>query len=124
VIRGAIGGHQDTAAGAALSIIVAPLTRGRNPTILDRVNTLITPGDTVDVIVTDQGIAVNPSRPEIIDRMKKAHITVSTIEELKERAEKIVGCPEPLPFLEKIVGIVTYRDGSIIDVIRQIGDEK
>ncbi|MHC1771154.1 MAG: citrate lyase subunit alpha [Flexilinea sp.] len=124
VIRGAIGGHQDTAAGAALSIIVAPLTRGRNPTILDRVNTLITPGDTVDVIVTDQGIAVNPSRPEIIDRMKKAHITVNTIEELKERAEKIVGRPEPLPFLEKIVGIVTYRDGSIIDVIRQIGNEK
>lgn len=120
IIRGAIGGHQDTAAGAALSIIVAPLTRGRNPTVLDQVNTLITPGSTVDVVVTDQGIAVNPLRPEISERLKKAHIPLSNIQELKDRAEKIVGRPDPLPFTDRTVGVVTYRDGSIIDTIRQI----
>lgn len=120
IIRGAIGGHQDTAAGAAFSIVVAPLTRGRNSSILDHVTTLTTPGDTVDVVVTDQGIAVNPLRPEIKERMKKAHIPLSTIEELKEKADKIVGIAEPLPFDDQVVGIVTYRDGSILDVIRKI----
>jgi citrate lyase subunit alpha/citrate CoA-transferase len=124
VIRGAIGGHPDCAAGAALSILVAPLIRGRMPTILDRVNTICTPGRTVDVLVTDQGIAVNPNRPEIEARLKAAHMKVTPIEALQTRAEKVVGKPEPLPFLEKAVGIVTYRDGSVIDVIRQIGERK
>lgn len=123
IIRGAIGGHPDCAAGAALSILVAPLIRGRIPTILDRVNTICTPGSTVDVLVTDQGIAVNPARPEIAARLKAAHLKVATIEELKARAEKVVGKPEPLPFGEKIVGIVTYRDGSVIDVIREIKND-
>ena len=31
IIRGAIGGHPDTAIGASVSIIVVPLTRGRIP---------------------------------------------------------------------------------------------
>ncbi|HBG16162.1 MAG TPA: citrate lyase subunit alpha, partial [Firmicutes bacterium] len=62
VIRGASGGHCDTAAGASMAIIVAPLIRGRMPTILERVHTVVTPGHTVDVLVTDQGIAVNPLR--------------------------------------------------------------
>ncbi|MDD3919566.1 MAG: citrate lyase subunit alpha, partial [Eubacteriales bacterium] len=120
VIRGAIGGHPDTAAGAALSIVVCPLLRGRMPSVLEHVNTVVTPGHTVDVIVTDQGIAVNPRRPEIRERLIAAHLDVTTIEELRERAERVVGKPAPLPFGEKIVGIVTYRDGSVIDVIREI----
>lgn len=123
VIRGAIGGHQDTAAGAALSIVVAPLLRGRMPSVLERVNTVVTPGATVDVIVTDQGIAVNPRRPEIEARLCAAHLDVTSIGELKARAENVAGTPEPLPFGEKIVGVVTYRDGTVIDVIRQIMDD-
>lgn len=122
VIRGAIGGHPDTAAGAALSIIVVPLLRGRIPCVVDKVNTVVTPGDSVDVIVTDQGIAVNPRRPEIAERLKAANLNVTTIEELKEKAEKIVGKPQELPWGDKIVGIVTSRDGALLDVIRNIAD--
>ena len=51
VIRGAIGGHPDTAEGASLSVVVAPLTRGRIPTIVKHVNTVVTPGDAVDPIL-------------------------------------------------------------------------
>ena len=40
VLRGASGGHSDTAAGAKLSMIVCPLVRGRIPTIVDNVITL------------------------------------------------------------------------------------
>lgn len=34
IIRGASGGHSDTAAHARLAIIVAPLVRGRIPTVV------------------------------------------------------------------------------------------
>lgn len=120
VIRGASGGHCDSAAGAKMSVIVAPLIRGRIPTIIDRVNTIITPGSSVDVIVTDRGIAVNPARGDLIDRFKEAGLPTATIEELKEKAEKITGKPEPIKFTDKIAGIVEYRDGTIIDIIKQI----
>lgn len=118
-IRGASGGHSDTAAGADLSIIVAPLVRGRIPTILDRVTSVVTPGETVGVLVTDQGIAVNPARPDIFDRLKAAKLPVCDIRELKARAELDTGKPAPLGFDGKIVGLVEYRDGTIIDVIRK-----
>jgi citrate lyase subunit alpha/citrate CoA-transferase len=120
VIRGASGGHCDTAAGAKLAMIVAPLIRGRIPTIVDKVNTVITPGETIDVVVTDRGIAVNPLRQDLLERFTNAKLPVFTIEELKEKAEKITGKPKPIEYEDKIVGIVEYRDGSIIDVIRQV----
>lgn len=123
VIRGASGGHSDTAAGAAMAIIVAPLIRGRMPTILDRVNTVVTPGYTVDVLVTDQGLAVNPRRQDLYDNLKAAKLPVLSIEELKAKAERIVGKPEPIKVEDKIVGLVKYRDGSVIDVIYQVKKE-
>lgn len=120
VIRGAIGGHPDTAAGAALSIIVAPLMRGRIPSIVRRVNTVVTPGSTVDVVVTDQGVAVHPRREELKARLISAGLPIYTIEQLRERAERIVGVPEPIHYTDKIAGVVMYRDNTIIDTIRQV----
>ena len=123
VIRGAIGGHPDTAAGASLSVVVAPLTRGRIPTVIDRVNTIVTPGAVVDVVVTDQGIAVNPRRPEVAERLRKAGMKVYTIQQLKDRAEALAGRPDPIRYRDRVVGVVMYRDNTVIDVIRQIDDD-
>lgn len=120
VIRGAIGGHCDTSAGSSVSIIVAPLIRGRIPTVVKHVNTVVTPGKTVDVLVTDQGVAVNPHRINLTKRLKEAGIPLYTIQELQQKAERIVGKPDPISYTDKIVGVVTYRDGSVIDLIRQI----
>lgn len=122
IIRGAIGGHPDTAAGAALTVVTCPLLRGRMPCVLERVGTLVTPGSTVDVLVTDQGVAVNPRRPEVKERLEKAGIPTVDIQALKEEAEKLTGKPDPIEFTDRIVGIVTYRDGSVIDVIRQVAE--
>ena len=122
VIRGAIGGHPDTAAGAALTVIVCPLLRGRMPCVLDRVGTVVTPGSTVDVLVTDQGVAVNPRRPDVREKLESANIPVMDITELKVAAEALTGKPDPVPFTDRIVGLVTYRDGSVIDVIRQVAE--
>lgn len=124
IIRGAIGGHPDTAADSALSIIVCPLLRGRIPCVVNEVTTLITPGSTVDVVVTEYGIAVNPRRPEIAERIKKAGLKVVDIHELRDLALKAVGTPEPLPFGDKVVGVVMNREGSVQDVIMNIVDNK
>jgi len=122
VIRGAIGGHQDTAADAALSIVVCPLLRGRIPCVVDKVTTLITPGCSVDVVVTEFGVSVNPRRPEIAERLKAAGLHLVDLHDLAERARKIVGESDPLPFGDKVVGIVMNRDGSVLDVIRNVKD--
>ena len=120
IIRGAIGGHPDTAADSALSVIVCPLLRGRIPCIVDEVTTLVTPGNTVDVVVTEYGIAVNPARPEVAERLRQAGLKLVTLEQLRDRALSIIGTPAPLPFGDKVVGIVMNRDGSVMDVIRNI----
>mgnify|MGYP003369138269 CR=1 FL=1 len=120
VIRGASGGHSDTAAGAKLSMIVCPLVRGRIPTIVDNVITTITPGESIDVVVTDRGIAINPKRRDLIENLSKTDIPIFTIEELKEKAYKLTGVPNKVEFDDKIVAVVEYRDGSIIDVIKKV----
>lgn len=120
VLRGASGGHSDTAAGADLTIITAPLVRGRIPCVVEKVLTRVTPGASVDVLVTDHGIAVNPARQDLIDTLRNAGIPLMTIEELQQRAELLTGKPEPIEFTDRVVAVVRYRDGSVIDVIHQV----
>ncbi|MGN8817979.1 citrate lyase subunit alpha [Oribacterium sp. HCP28S3_H8] len=120
VLRGAPGGHPDTAAGSKCSIIVAPLIRSRIPTVVDRVVTVVTPGEDVDVLVTDYGIAVNPRRPDLCECLKAAGLPLVRIEDLRDMAYSIVGVPEPVEFLEPVVGIIEARDGSIMDVVREV----
>ena len=120
IIRGAIGGHQDTAADSALSIIVCPLLRGRIPCVVPHVTTLITPGKSVDVVVTEYGIAVNPARPEVASALKAAGLPVVDIADLAKKAQSIIGTPDPLPFGDKVVGVVMNRDGSVLDKIYNI----
>jgi len=84
------------------------------------VTTLLTPGESVDVLVTDQGIAVNPARPEIERRLRDARLPVFTIQELYDKAVALTGEPEPIKFTDRIVGVIRYRDGSVIDVVRQV----
>lgn len=120
VLRGAPGGHPDTAAGSKCCIIVTPLVRGRMATICEQVVTVTTPGETVDVVVTDYGIAVNPARPDLLEALQKTDLPLRTIEELKEEAYRIVGRPDPLPFEDRVVAVLEARDGTILDVVRQI----
>lgn len=120
VMRGASGGHCDAAAGAKLTLVVSPLIRGRIPTVVDHVATVITPGASVDMLVTERGIAINPARPDLIDKLKDLGIPQFTIEELRDMAYGLTGKPDPIPYTDKIVGLIEYRDGTIIDVVRQV----
>ncbi|MEG2289229.1 MAG: citrate lyase subunit alpha [Clostridium sp.] len=118
-IMGGSGGHADTAAGSKLTIIVTKLTKARLPIIKDKLTTITTPGETIDVIVTERGIAVNPKRTDLIEELKAANLNVVTIEELKEIAEKITGTPRAIELSDEIVAVVEYRDGTVIDVVKK-----
>ena len=120
VLRGAPGGHPDTAAGSKCCIIVTPLTRGRMATVCEHVVTVTTPGDCVDVLVTDYGIAVNPLRADLIDCLNRAGIPHVSIESLKEKAYSLVGRPDDLEWEDQVVAILEARDGTILDVVRKI----
>lgn len=116
------GGHCDTAAGAKLSIITAPLLRGRLPIVRDRVMTVSTPGHTVDVIVTERGIAVNDRRPELKQELMRRRLPVKDINELHREACRITGVPRPVELTDEVIALIEYRDGSIIDAVRRIAD--
>lgn len=120
VIRGASGGHCDTAFAAKMSLVISPLVRGRIPTFVDQVNTVITPGTSIDIIVTEIGIAINPNRQDLIEHFKDLKVPQYTVEELKEKAYAIVGQPDPIEYGDKVVALIEYRDGSLIDVVRNV----
>ncbi len=114
-----IGGHQDVAAGAGITMILMPTMRGRIPTIRKEVTTVTTPGETVDVLVTERGIAVNPRREDLIEDLK-GKVPLVDIEELYKRVTRFCKEPKPPKLGDEIVAIIEYRDGTVIDVVRNV----
>ncbi len=119
-IMGGSGGHSDTAAGAKLSMIIAPMFRARLPIVTDRVTCVSTPGKDIDVLVTQGGIAVNPTKVELRDRLIAAGLPVVDIHELKEKAERITGKPRKLPKGDRVVAEVISRYGDLQDQIYNV----
>lgn len=120
VLMGGSGGHQDTAAGAKMSIIVSKLFSSRLPVIKNRVDVIATPGTTIDVLVTERGIAVNPLRQDLIEKFKENGLNVITIQELKAIADNFMGEPKEIKKKDRIIGYSEYRDGSILDEIHEV----
>ena len=103
-----------------MGLLVVTVIRPLLPTFVDSVNTVVTPGTSVDVVVTEIGIAVNPNRPDLVEHFKSLKVPQYTIQELKEKAYSIVGNPEPIQYGDKVVAVIEYRDGSVIDVVRNV----
>ena len=122
-MMGGIGGGPDVADGADISIVTLPIVRGRIPSVVDSVFTCCTPGTSVAVVVTEAGIALNPKHRNyqmIKEDLDAAGIKTVTIESLRDLAYSMTGVPKPIETTDKITCIVEYRDGTVIDVIRQI----
>ena len=119
-IMGGSGGHSDTAAGAKLSMIIAPMFRARLPIVTDRVTCISTPGKDIDVLVTQGGIAVNPAKAELRDRLVAAGLPVVDIHQLKEKTERITGKPQKLPKGDRVVAEVISRYGDLQDEIYNV----
>jgi citrate lyase subunit alpha/citrate CoA-transferase len=118
VIMGGSGGHADAAAGAKLAIVTTRLSAGGYAKVVDRVGTITTPGETTDVVVTEAGVAVNPRRGELRDRLADAGIEVVSIERLRELARDTAARPDRAIPGQRIVAVVQYRDGTVIDAVR------
>ncbi len=115
-----IGGWQD-ALFAGCSILTIPTFRDRIPMIRDRVTTLCAPGEMVDVIVTERGIAINPRRADLIDAVKDSGLPIRELAELKHAAERICGgAPEPPVLANSLVGVVQWVDGTLLDAIHRV----
>lgn len=122
-MMGGLGGGPDVAEGADISIVALPIVRGRTPSVVKKVFTICTPGETIAAVVTEAGIALNPRHKyhEMLQKdLKKAGLKIVSIESLYQLAESYTGKPKPIECTDKIVCIVEYRDGTVIDVIRQI----
>lgn len=122
-MMGGLGGGPDVAAGADISIVTLPIVRGRTPSVVDRVFTCCTPGETVACVVTQAGIALNPRHrnyAELREDLERAGIKTVEIEELRQLAEEITGKPEPIKTTQRIVAVVEYRDGTVVDVVREV----
>ncbi len=114
-----IGGWQNCLFSKC-TILPIPLFRDRIPVIVDRVTTLCGPGELIDVIATERGIAINPRRTDLIEKLKNSKLPIKTIEELKAEAEAICGVPDKPEFTDEIVAAIKWVDGTIIDVVRKV----
>ena len=122
-MMGGLGGGPDVACGADISIVALPIIRGRTPSVVKKVFTCCTPGNTVACVVTQAGIALNPRHKhyaELKEDLEAAGIKLVTIEYLQQLAESLTGVPKPIETTDRVVAIVEYRDGTVVDVIRQI----
>ena len=119
VLLHGIGGWQNCLFSKC-TILPIPLFRDRIPVIRDEVTTICGPGELIDVIVTERGIAINPLRTDLIEKLKNSKLPIKTIQQLKDEAEAICGKPEKIEFTDEAVAVIKWVDGTIIDTVWKI----
>lgn len=102
------------------TILPVPLFRDRIPVIKDRVTTVCGPGELIDVIITERGIAINPLRKDLIEKTRGSGLPIKSIYELKDEAERICGVPQKPVFGDEIVAVIKWVDGTVIDSVRRV----
>jgi len=123
LILGGSGGHAATAAGAKLAMVTPRLASSAGPKIVERVGCVTTPGETIDVVVTEAGVAVHPRRGDLRERFVAGGLEVVSIAQLLDRAQALAGPVAIRPAASpdaRVVGVVEYRDGRVIDVGRHV----
>lgn len=120
VLLHGIGGWQNCLF-AGCTILAIPAVRDRIPVLVDEVTTLTGPGELIDVVVTERGIAINPRRADLVEAVKKSDLPVRRMEEIKEEVEGIIGGkPEPPALSDEPVAIIKWVDGTVLDTVWKI----
>ena len=116
-----IGGWQNCLFSKC-TILAIPSFRDRIPVILDKVTTLCGPGELIDVIITERGIAINPNRKDLLNSVKKSSLPIRPIKEIQKEVYEICGGAPEKPKLnkDKIVAVVKWVDGTVLDSIYKI----
>ncbi len=131
-IIGGIGGGQDVAAGADLTIIFLPLATGKDgkgfPKVVDKVYTCTTPGEVIDLVVTEEYAALNPKstssyKDAIVNRAKDFGVKLLSIEELHQKSLAKAAEWGPTPrnkaTTDEVVHVIEWRDGTLLDTIKR-----
>jgi citrate lyase subunit alpha/citrate CoA-transferase len=122
VLLHGIGGWQNCLF-AGCTILAVPAFRDRIPVLVDSVTTMTGPGELIDVIVTERGIAVNPRRTDLLDRLAGSDLPIRPIEEIKDEVERLMGGPPAKPRLtDKPVAVIKWVDGTALDTVWQLQD--
>jgi citrate lyase subunit alpha/citrate CoA-transferase len=115
-----IGGWQNCLFSKC-TILPIPSFRNRLPIIVDEVTTIVGPGELIDVIVTERGIAINPLRQDLIEATKHSGLPIRTIEDIKAEVDDMLGgAPQKPEFTDEVVGVVKWVDGTVIDSIFKV----
>jgi citrate lyase subunit alpha/citrate CoA-transferase len=120
VLLHGIGGWQNCLF-AGCTILAIPAVRDRIPVLVDEVTTLTGPGELIDVVVTERGIAVNPRRSDLLEAVRHSDLPIRPIQEIKEEVEGIIGGkPEAPRFGDRPVAVIKWVDGTVLDTVWQI----
>lgn len=116
-----IGGWQNCLA-AGCTILAVPSFRDRIPVIVDEVTTLCGPGELIDVVVTERGIAINPLRQDLLDAVKDSKLPIRPLADIKREVERICGGrPQRPRRSDHPVAIVKWVDGTVLDTVWRVG---
>ncbi len=115
-LRHGIGGWQNCLFAKCV-ILAVPAMRDRLPVIVDRVTTLVGPGELVDVVVTELGIAINPRRTDLRDAVKDSDLPIKEISAMKAEIERMCGKPTPPRLSDRVVAVVKWVDGTVLDSV-------
>jgi citrate lyase subunit alpha/citrate CoA-transferase len=89
--------------------------------IVDEVTTLTGPGELIDVIVTERGIAINPRRQDLLDAVKGSKLPMRPIQDIQREVLQICGgAPQRPKLTDTPVAVVKWVDGTVIDTIWQV----
>jgi citrate lyase subunit alpha/citrate CoA-transferase len=114
-----IGGWQNCLA-ARCAMLLVPSFRDRIPVIVDEVTTLCGPGELIDVVVTERGIAVNPRRQDLLDAVSGSDLPIRPIEDLKAELDRICGRPARPSRSDQPVAVVKWVDGTVLDTVWRV----
>ncbi len=115
-----IGGWQNCLFSKC-TMLPIPSFRNRIPVIVDEVTTLCGPGELIDVVVTERGIAINPQRADLIEKVRGSSLPIVDIRDLKAEVEDICGGkPAPPRTGDKIVAAIKWVDGTVIDCVKEV----
>jgi citrate lyase subunit alpha/citrate CoA-transferase len=117
VLLHGIGGWQNCLF-AECTILAIPSFRDRIPVIVDEVTTITGPSELIDVIVTERGIAINPRREDLLDRVSGSSLPIRPIDHIKREVEGILGgVPQRPQLTDEPVAVVKWVDGTVLDTI-------
>ena len=116
-----IGGWQNCLT-AGCTVLAVPSFRDRIPVIVDEVTTVTGPGDLIDVVATERGIAINPRRQDLVEALAGSTLPIRPLEEIRAEVERICGGKPQKPRLGDPVAVIKWVDGTLIDTVYQVED--